>query len=240
MDFNILDNLWFIKKKECDSAMAKMESILEKVVSTDEKTVIATLKKEYAFDKFNDKEAQDFAERYFDFGEYQYFGEEKRFVTYTNQSLIRVCTACGNTEEINEDEAEDGEWFCDELCRETNNACIELKNKPYDEFISDAATTGFVIMEAAKMWDLNHRSFVGSKPYGYIAETHNDMVDSSLGKKVKPYFGSDNAPKGADRVVNGQQIQTKYCQVLEKGSEVLFRGQIAPTVILTIVVNLYL
>ncbi|MDR2517879.1 MAG: hypothetical protein LBD13_00505, partial [Spirochaetaceae bacterium] len=108
---------------------------------------------------------------------------------------------------------------------ETNEICLKIKNKPYDEFISEAMTAGIIIMEGAEKWDINNRMLVGSQPHGYIAEHYNDMVDKLQGKKVEEYAGSDNAPGGADRIVNGQEIQTKYCATAGKSVGAIYRGE---------------
>ena len=45
--------------------------------------------------------------------------------------------------------------------------------------------------------------------HGIYAELENNSIDRFNGKKVG-YPGPNNAPNGPDRIVNGQQIQTKY------------------------------
>ena len=47
--------------------------------------------------------------------------------------------------------------------------------------------------------------------HGFAAEDVNAQIDRWHGRKVK-CVGRNNAPNGADRIVNGRQIQTKYCQ----------------------------
>lgn len=47
--------------------------------------------------------------------------------------------------------------------------------------------------------------------HGFAAEDVNAQIDRWYGKKVD-CVGKNNASNGADRIVNGQQIQTKYCQ----------------------------
>jgi hypothetical protein len=51
------------------------------------------------------------------------------------------------------------------------------------------------------------------------------MVDGLQGKKIVPYSGGDNAKGGADRIVNGQGIQTKYCQTAGKSVGAAFRDE---------------
>lgn len=50
-----------------------------------------------------------------------------------------------------------------------------------------------------------------SKGHGYAAEKANNLYDNIVGKDAK-IIGSDLKKNGADRLVNGIQIQTKYCE----------------------------
>lgn len=47
--------------------------------------------------------------------------------------------------------------------------------------------------------------------HGYAAEQANDGIDTLFGRNAR-ILGDDNAKNGADRMVDGQFIQTKYCQ----------------------------
>lgn len=53
--------------------------------------------------------------------------------------------------------------------------------------------------------------FRAKQGHGFAAEQANDRIDNILGKDAQ-IIGGDNAKNGADRLVNGQYIQTKYCQ----------------------------
>lgn len=50
----------------------------------------------------------------------------------------------------------------------------------------------------------------GSRGHGFAAEKANHLKDVFQGKDAK-IVGGDNAKNGADRLVDGQYIQTKYC-----------------------------
>lgn len=50
----------------------------------------------------------------------------------------------------------------------------------------------------------------GRQGHGFAAEKANHLIDKFTGKDAH-IIGSDNAKNGADRLVNNQQIQTKYC-----------------------------
>lgn len=52
--------------------------------------------------------------------------------------------------------------------------------------------------------------FGAARGHGFAAEKANHLYDEFTGKDAK-IVGGDNAKNGADRLVNGQLIQTKYC-----------------------------
>ena len=53
--------------------------------------------------------------------------------------------------------------------------------------------------------------FNGRQGHGYAAEQGNNLYDTINGKNAE-ILGDDNAKNGPDRIVDGQLIQTKYCQ----------------------------
>ena len=52
--------------------------------------------------------------------------------------------------------------------------------------------------------------FQAAQGHGYAAEQANNLYDFLTGKDAK-IVGGDNAKDGPDRMVNGVNIQTKYC-----------------------------
>lgn len=63
----------------------------------------------------------------------------------------------------------------------------------------------------------------GKQGHGFAAEYGNDLIDSILGADAK-LIGSDNAKHGADRLVNGEYIQTKYCKTGAKSISECFEN----------------
>lgn len=53
--------------------------------------------------------------------------------------------------------------------------------------------------------------FHGRQGHGFAAERANTQIDKAMGRDAK-ILGDNNAKNGADRSVDGQAIQTKYCQ----------------------------
>lgn len=56
----------------------------------------------------------------------------------------------------------------------------------------------------------NEEKFHASRGHGYAAERANNLYDNITGHNAK-ILGDDNAKNGADRLVDGIQIQSKYC-----------------------------
>lgn len=75
---------------------------------------------------------------------------------------------------------------------------------------SKAGTFSSIDSIMGKVSDLGDR-MNGSQGHGFAAEYANDTIDRITGKRAK-IVGNDNAKNGADRVVNGINIQTKYCK----------------------------
>lgn len=60
--------------------------------------------------------------------------------------------------------------------------------------------------------------------HGYAAEDINGFYDKVHGHDVQ-YAGRDNSRYGADRIVDGVQIQTKYCRTAKRTIESAFPGE---------------
>lgn len=64
--------------------------------------------------------------------------------------------------------------------------------------------------------------FHGARGHGFAAESANDLYDNFTGKDSR-IVGGDNAKDGADRIVNGANIQSKYCSSGSKCVRECFR-----------------
>lgn len=78
--------------------------------------------------------------------------------------------------------------------------------------VDSAQTVGALdaAVESAAHNDRLNR-FAANRGHGFAAEQANDLLDKIHGKDTK-ILGDNNARHGADRMVDGQLIQTKYCQ----------------------------
>ena len=66
--------------------------------------------------------------------------------------------------------------------------------------------------------------FNARQGHGFAAEQANDFLDKLFGRDAR-ILGNDNAKNGADRWVDGQFIQTKYCQTPQASVDAAFDRQ---------------
>lgn len=78
--------------------------------------------------------------------------------------------------------------------------------KNYSESVSGVASVASTKCVNDQQWTKYH----SKQGHGFAAEDANALHDKWHGKSVDK-VGMDNALNGADRVVNGVEIQTKYC-----------------------------
>lgn len=63
----------------------------------------------------------------------------------------------------------------------------------------------------------------GKQGHGFAAEQANNLIDTLHGRDAE-IKGDNNAKKGADRMVDGQLIQTKYCKTAQASVEAAFEN----------------
>lgn len=109
---------------------------------------------------------------------------------------------------------------------ESSLICPSCSHCSYmDELSRDTVSIAGILtarqLEANTQWTKYKCGPNGLCGHGYAAEDANAMVDIFLGKDVE-FSGRDNSLSGPDRIVEGQQIQTKYCQTATKSVEAGF------------------
>lgn len=72
------------------------------------------------------------------------------------------------------------------------------------------------LAQNAKVYDTVKNNFDGKQGHGTAAEYANNAIDKLNPFNNAKHLGSDNSLNGADRVVNGQLIQCKYCETGRK------------------------
>lgn len=94
--------------------------------------------------------------------------------------------------------------------------CPSCHHNTYLDMLDDkmlAASSGVlssINIELNTQWAKYRCGNNGSTGHGFSAEDYNNISDLLHGCSVKA-AGRDNSTDGADRIVNGQQIQVKYC-----------------------------
>lgn len=170
--------------------------------------------------KMTPAEIYEFSESYDDFGRFRYFDDGKYFVPVSSKGVVS-CEVCGLAE-LEEENGED--WYCSDICRETESICDDIKLQDPETFIDSAVATGFVLMAGQSAWVNNHKMFAaGGQGHGFAAESANNMIDRLKGKDAT-VIGGDNAKYGADRLVDGQSIQTKYYSTGNRSAGAAFNG----------------
>ena len=65
--------------------------------------------------------------------------------------------------------------------------------------------------------------FQARQGHGYAAEQANHLLDRMQGKSSQ-ILGDDNAKNGPDRMVDGQWVQSKYCQTAAESVNAAFQN----------------
>lgn len=128
------------------------------------------------------------------------------------ETVLPTCECCGNPM---------AKWletdlgrFCSDLCARTEKKCRDILASP------EVAGLSYGAANAAMNYEEN--IILGaSKGHGFAAEKSNHLIDRLSGKDAK-LVGGDNAKNGADRLVDGLEIQTKYCRTGSKCIEECF------------------
>ncbi len=219
-EFELNETLWFFNKFWLQMQLNEMDCILTKNLRHTEENLNNNLINALHLPK---KENEDFLNRYFNLGSYYEFSDGRYFVIYHFSDQLKTCVSCGLTEVIKDHHS--GEWYCSSICKETEELCLTIKNKPIETFITDAAKNGFILIEGTTSWATNQKIFAtGGQGHGFAAEQANNKIDILMGRDAK-VVGGDNAKNGADRIVQGQQIQVKYYNTGARSVGSAFEGQ---------------
>lgn len=156
------------------------------------------------------------------------FDDGYYFIHNENLDDFAICSSCGKAEDKNASNDIESEWFCSSLCENTENLCLEiseelhpaiLENESYDEYkerlsknLSNASSTAATTLGVSEIWTENFKVLSNlDTGHGFMAENANHKADIWALKDAK-IVGGDNAENGADRIVDGMEIQTKYCK----------------------------
>lgn len=212
---------WYFDAKLYKDKQAIIKEVLTKEIKFTDEILLEIIKQVLEIPV---SECSDYLKRYMFFGQYYYFNDGKFFVSYVYNDKLLTCSCCGVTTLISQDQLQDDEWFCSEVCRANEQACLNIKDKDKDSFVTDATANGFILMPLAESWSNNHKLFAtGGQGHGYAAEKANTLLDKLKLKDAK-VVGDNNTKNGADRIVDGVEIQSKYCRTATKSVNSAFNG----------------
>ncbi|RDU54270.1 hypothetical protein [Helicobacter sp. MIT 01-3238] len=154
------------------------------------------------------------------------FDDGAYFIHNINLDNFAICSSCGKAEDKNSANDIEGEWFCSALCEDTENRCIEisedlnpaiLEGESYESFkerfsknLSNTTSTAATTLGVSEVWAKNFQTLQNADTgHGFAAEIMNNENDIWAGRDAQ-IIGGDNALNGADRLVDGIKIQTKY------------------------------
>lgn len=224
---------WLFRTATYNQLIKQLDELTNAQLSLSEEELFKCVKKIF---NFTDSETKDFCKRYLSFGQFHNLLHEKHtkdygqvFINYNRQDEFLVCASCGQITAKGEDCTKyysyESEWFCSETCSKTEMICEEIKETPKQQFINQLTQTGFVLVMVPQAWSDNQKVFaIGGQGHGFAAENANHMIDKLKFKNAK-IIGGDNAKNGADRLVNGVEIQTKYCGTAGRSVGAGFDGQ---------------
>jgi len=158
----------------------------------------------------------DFIDRHLDVGAQYHFAEGRFFVSHRRADEINVCASCGQAEvKTNTGDSEEN-WYCSKICQKTEKLCEALEKTSRADFLAQAAAYATPMTASADAWIKNHKVVAaGGQGHGFAAEKANHLIDRIRGRSAV-VVGDNNAKHGADRLVDGHYIQTKYCKTAGK------------------------
>ena len=137
-------------------------------------------------------------------------------------SVLPTCDCCGIPME---------KWysyeegtFCSNRCYNTESQCQKLVARAVTANVSGELAVGASISTIGSAGQYADNVVMGANQgHGFAAEKANHLVDKALGQKAS-LIGQDNVKDGADRRVEGIEIQTKYCGTGAKCIESCFKN----------------
>lgn len=225
--YELMNERWILTQKWLTARKQQLHSFLISSKFIEKEKLTSTIAQIL---EFNTNQAQDFAERYLtEEGQFLSFSnDEENFVHFNNFHFVRICRCCGHTEEIEEgnEHETNTEWYCSDICEQTEKTCLEITKSPMEKFLTEASQNSLILVTIPEAWKENHKiaSYTSTTGHGFAAENGNHIIDKIYGHDAK-IIGGDNAKNGADRLVDGAFIQTKYCKTAARSVGAGFDGQ---------------
>ncbi|MGX3011945.1 hypothetical protein ACWIUD_10400 [Helicobacter sp. 23-1044] len=184
----LYDRNFYFKPKDLQNIISAMESLIKETLKVAYKEAISQAKDiidlpaEYLEDFL--KSSGNVNKYIFDNGAY--------FIHNVNLDNFVFCESCGKAEDKNATNDIDGEWFCSNLCEDTENRCLEisedlnpviLDGESYESYkerftknLSNTTSTAATTLGVAEVWTKNFKAIQGSEDYlkyikGYTEST---------------------------------------------------------------------
>lgn len=151
-------------------------------------------------------------------------------VNSNSEQLQQKCSCCDQLVDETDACEYEGELFCSDECKNVYQKALTEKFVPEPAFLEassviDRGVDALIITNAIGQFVDNKKIFaIGGQGHGFAAEQANNMIDKLKGKDAT-VIGGDNKKWGADRLVNGQEIQTKYFKTASRSVGAMFDGQ---------------
>ena len=141
------------------------------------------------------------------------------------------CAGCGSPTD-NRLMAREGERFCSERCFTTTWPRLSGMGSRYRTVLAkagadepDAVAAGVSVSTAGSAGQYADNVVLSARQgHGPAVERANHLVDRYLLRRDAVPVGQDNAKNGADRLVDGLRIQSKYCETGVKCIKSCFRN----------------
>ncbi len=218
----LYDSDFYFKPEDLQTTINAMESFVKESPKISRKDAISQAQ---TIIDLPDEYLEDFLKAGGNVNKY-IFDDGAYFIHNVNLDNFAFCSSCGKAEDRNSTNDIEGEWFCSALCEDTENRCIEisedlnpviLEGESYESFkerfsknLSNTASTAATTLGVSEVWAKNFHTLQNADTgHGFAAEIMNNENDIWAGKNAQ-IIGGDNALNGADRLVDGIKIQTKY------------------------------
>ena len=99
--------------------------------------------------------------------------------------------------------------FCSKQNNTSEKTQIDNDSKDSEKYISEIVDSAIAQSVGPRIYT-EQVKFTTPRGHGFAAERANNVNDVLSGKDAK-IIGDDNARNGADRIVDGVKLQTKYC-----------------------------
>lgn len=233
---NLYGTAFYFEPKHLQQLIDKMESIAKTADKISFKEAILQASK---IIELPPTHLEDFLKASENVNKYT-FDDGAYFIHNVNLDNFALCSSCGKAKDKDSTNDIEGEWFCSSLCEKTENVCLEisedlnpviLNGESYETYkerfiknLSNTTSIAATTLGVAEVWAKNFETLQNKGAgHGNAAEIMNHENDIWSGKSAE-ILGGEKTKNGADRLVDGVKIQSKYCQSAKESIKAAFNG----------------